>query len=67
MALQPKTTRRDRQSKIEAIEAASKEDTKRLNAQIPVSLHSKVKIRAVEEGRNLVDVVIDALNEYLSK
>lgn len=67
MALQPKKNRRDRASKTEAIEAASKEDTKRLNAEIPVSLHSKVKIRAVEEGRNLVDIVIDALNEYLNK
>ena len=67
MALQPKKTRRDRAEKTEAIEAASKEDTKRLNAEIPESLHSKVKIRAVEEGRNIVDLVVDALNEYLSK
>ena len=67
MALQPKKQKRDRASKTEAIEAASKEDTKRLNAEIPVSLHNKVKIRAVEEGRNLVDVVVEALNDYLSK
>lgn len=67
MALQPKKTRRDRTSKTEAIEAASKEDTKRLNAEIPVSLHNKVKIRAVEEGRNIVDLVVEALNEYLNK
>lgn len=67
MALQPKKTRRDRTEKTQAIEAASKEDTKRLNADIPISLHSKVKIRAVKEGRNIVDIVVDALNEYLSK
>lgn len=67
MSLQPKKTRRERTEKTQAIEAASKEDTKRLNAEIPASLHSKIKIRAVEEGRNIVDIVVDALNEYLSK
>lgn len=67
MGLQPKKTRRDHASKTEAIEAASKEETKRLNADIPVSLHNQVKIRAVEEGRNIVDLVVDALNDYLSK
>jgi predicted HicB family RNase H-like nuclease len=67
MALQPKKTRRERTEKTEAIQAASKEDTKRLNAEIPASLHSKIKIRAVEEGKNIVDLVINALNDYLSK
>ena len=67
MALQPKKTRRDRAAKTEAIQAASKEDTKRLNAEIPVSLHNQIKIRAVEEGRNIVDLVVDALNDYLNK
>ena len=44
----------------------AKEETKRLNANIPISLHTKIKIRAAEEGRDMTELVIDALGEYLS-
>lgn len=67
MALQPKKNRRERKEKTEAMQVASSEPTKRLNAEIPQSLHSQVKIQAVKENRKIVDVVIDALKEYLSK
>ena len=67
MALQPKKNRRERKEKNQAMQVASSEPTKRLNAEIPQSLHSEVKIQAVKENRKIVDVVIDALKEYLSK
>lgn len=67
MALQPKKNRRERKEKTEAIQMASMEPTKRLNAEIPQSLHSQVKIQAVRENRKIVELVIDALREYLSK
>ena len=67
MALQPKKNRRSRKEKTEAMQVASQEPTKRLNAEIPQSLHSEVKIQAVRENRKIVDLVIDALREYLSK
>ncbi len=67
MALQPKKNRRERKEKTEAMQVASMEPTKRLNAEIPQSLHSQVKIQAVRENRKIVELVIDALREYLSK
>ncbi len=51
MVLKAKRTRREHELKNLAMEEASKEETTRLNAEIPVSLHHKIKIRAVEEGK----------------
>ena len=68
MVLKAKKTRRDHEQKNWAIEEASKEETTRLNAEIPVSLHNKVKIRAIEEGRSssITSLVIKALEAYLN-
>jgi len=41
------------------------EEKKRLHVHIPASLHTKLKIRAVEQGRDMTAVVIDALTDYL--
>ena len=49
------------------MEEALKEETTRLNVDIPVSLHSQVKIRATQERSTITNIVIRALNEYLSK
>lgn len=67
MALKAKKTRRDNEQKIQAIEEASKEETSRLNAEIPVSLHNKVKMRAIQEGKgsSITSIVIKALEAYL--
>lgn len=65
--LKAKVTRRDHEGKQQAIEAASKEDTTRLNAEIPMSLHNRVKMRAIQEGRGstITSIIIRALTEYL--
>ncbi len=67
MTLRAKKSRREDQQKIEAVEEASKEETTRLNAEIPVSLHNKVKIRAIQEGKgsSITNIVIKALETYL--
>ncbi len=67
MALQAKKTRRQREEKEAAITEATKEETKRLNAEIPKSLHNRLKMFAAEQETKITDVVIKALNEYLSK
>lgn len=67
MALQAKKTRRQRQEKEAALTEATKEETKRLNAEIPKTLHNKLKIFAAERETKITDVVISALNEYMSK
>ena len=66
-SLQAKKTRRKRQEKEEAISEATKEETKRLNAEIPKTLHNKLKMFAASRETKITNVVIEALNEYLSK
>ena len=51
----------------EAAEQAGEEDTTRLNAEIPNSLHRRVKIQAASQDSSMKDVVVQALEEYLSK
>ena len=67
MVLKAKKSRRDDEQKKQAVEAASKEETTRLNAEIPVSLHNKIKMRAIEEGKgsSITSIVIKALQAYL--
>jgi predicted HicB family RNase H-like nuclease len=67
MVLNAKKTRREHELKSLALEEARKEETSRLNAEIPVSLHHQIKIRAVEEGKgsSITSIVIKALEAYL--
>lgn len=65
--LRAKTTRRHTDTKERVLEEVAKEETTRLNAVVPVSLHKAVKVRAASEGRSITDILIDSLNEYLSK
>ena len=67
MVLKAKKTRRDRPERDEAMNEATKPDTKRLNAEIPRSLHSRLKTFAAQKEANMTDVVIEAITEYLSK
>jgi hypothetical protein len=60
-----KPTNRD--DKDELVEDAAQEDQVRLNADVPKSLRKKVQIQAAKEERNIRDVVIDAVEEYLSE
>jgi predicted HicB family RNase H-like nuclease len=65
--LRAKTTRRNTETKDRVLEEVAKEETTRLNAVVPVSLHRAVKVQAANEGRSITDLLIEALNEYLSK
>ena len=66
MALRAKSSRRKSEAKDAALEEAIKEETKRLNLDIPTSLHSQLKIQAVQEGTSMKAVVMKAINAYLS-
>lgn len=65
--LRAKTTRRRTETKERVLEEVAKEETTRLNAVVPMSLHKAVKVQAATEGRSITDILIDSLNEYLSK
>ena len=60
-----KPTNRD--DKDELVEDAAQEDQVRLNADVPKSLRKRIQIQAAKEERNSRDVVIDAMEGYLSE
>ena len=41
--------------------------TTRINGVIPRDLHRRVKIQAANEGGSMTDILVKALEEYLSK
>lgn len=49
----------------EQTERAAKEDTKRLNANVPKSLHRAVRMEAARRGVEMKTVMVEALCEYL--
>ncbi len=65
--LKPKMSRRESAGKSSALEEVMKEETTRLNAIIPESLHSRVKIQAVHERSSITEIVMKALHDYLDK
>lgn len=50
----------------EAAASAGEEDTRRLNAEVPESLHRRVRMEAARQGRSMKAVLVDALGEYLN-
>lgn len=56
----------DREDTDELVEDAAQEDQVRLNADVPKSLRKKVQIQSAKEERNIREIVIDAVEEYLS-
>jgi predicted HicB family RNase H-like nuclease len=49
----------------EQVQRAAEEDTKRLNANVPESLHKAVRMEAARRGVEMKQVMIEALTEYL--
>lgn len=43
------------------------EDIKRLNVQIPASLHTKLKVSAAVQGKTLAQWVLEAIQDKLQK
>ena len=57
----------DRDGKGELLEDAAQEEQVRLNADVPKSLRKEVQMQAVKEERDIREVLIDAVREYLSE
>jgi|YelNatPaOPRAMG01_1025707.scaffolds.fasta_scaffold202416_2 hypothetical protein len=45
----------------------NREETIRMNVNLPKSFHKKVKLIAVNHNTTVTDLVVKALNEYMSK
>jgi len=57
----------DRDGTGELLEDAAQEEQVRLNADVPKSLRKEVQMQAVKEERDIREVLIDAVREYLSE
>jgi len=53
--------------KESALAAVTSEPMKRLNANIPASKHTALKVKAAKEGKDISALVNSWINEYLSK
>lgn len=64
-----KSKRRYDSQKQAAVEEASKEETTRLNVEMPLSLHSRLKIQAIQEGKGvtITKIVNQAIEDYLNQ
>lgn len=49
----------------QASSEAGAEETQRLNAEIPKSLHQRIQIQKAKDGRSIKEIVVDALEEHL--
>jgi predicted HicB family RNase H-like nuclease len=65
--LSAKKKRRASRAKDEALSEVTREETMRLNADVPVSLHRRVKLQAAQEGKSITEILITALETYLRK
>jgi len=65
--LQAKKTRRNNDAKTRALDEVIKEDTKRLNVDIPASLHTRLKMCAAEKGTTIRTLTQEVLETYLSQ
>lgn len=67
MTLQARTNRRTSNAKEEALAEMTEEPTKRLNVEISATLHRQVKMAAVVGDTTIVDIVTEALTDYLGR
>ena len=67
MKLKAKTIQRERKDRDVVLKEAMKEETVRLNAEIPQNLHRKIKIHSVMQGTSITNIVISALKDYMNK
>ena len=67
MTLQARTNRRTSEAKEEALAEVAEEPTKRLNVEISANLHRRVKMAAVVGDTTIVEIVTEALTDYLDR
>ncbi|MXX52876.1 MAG: hypothetical protein F4Z35_02700 [Dehalococcoidia bacterium] len=67
MVLSARTNQRTSEAKDEAMAEVVTEPTKRLNVEVPATLHRRVKMAAVIGETTIVDLVTLALEEYLDR
>lgn len=65
MVLQARSGRRDSEAKERVLAEVAAEPTKRLNVEVPASLHRRLKLSAADRETTITEMVIVALENYL--
>ena len=65
MVLHAKSGRRDSETKDRVLEELSAEPTKRLNVEVPASLHRRLKVESANRDTTITEMVVVALERYL--
>lgn len=65
--LKAKAKSNQSQGKKEALREVTKDETSRINANIPKSLHRRFKAKCAEEGASMSDLIEKWISEYMSK
>lgn len=65
MVLNPKTRRRESDAKDRVLAEISAEPTKRLNVEVPASLHLRLKVESATRETTITEMVIVALEHFL--
>lgn len=66
MTLRRRESRSDQERTAAFVEQAAAEETAQLHCEIPTSLHRRLRILAVEENTTMKDLVVSAIEEFLS-
>ena len=65
MVLQARSGRRDSETKDRVLAEVSAEPTRRLNVEVPASLHRRLKVASATRDTTITEMVIVALEQYL--
>lgn len=60
-------THHNNPAKQKVLDILHQEEKKRLHVYLPASLHKTLKLRAVEQDRDMTSIVIESLKAYLGK
>ena len=66
MVLRAKSGRRDSDAKDRVLAEISAEPTKRLNVEIPASLHRRIKVASAASETTITEMVVFAIERHLS-
>ena len=65
MVLNAKSGRRDSEAKDRVLAELSAEPTKRLNVEVPASLHRRLKVASATHETTITEIVLAALENHL--
>jgi hypothetical protein len=52
---------------VSSIAKIKEEEIKRLNMNVPVSLHNAFKAATAARGENMTDILLDCIKDYVAK